>query len=385
MAKPWSGRTVHLEEPVYAVSENKRASMKDLLQSFQRHGTARISDLHLKTGLPPTYRVDGDLKVTNGNPLDAETMQALAANTLTEAELETLAKLRSVNCSHLVNNMRFRFNFFFDRNGLSTAIRALDTRIPQVEDVGFPNRVWEDIIQLRTGLVLLTGATGSGKSTTIASLLARIAAVRAVHIITLEDPIEYQIESKAGLISQRAIGRDVPNYERGLRDCLREDPDVIFVGEMTDAESATWTLTAAETGHLVFSSLHTRDTSGTITRLLDMYPANRTEEVANQFSLSLRYVLSQKLLPKAEGAGRVMAMEVLNNNFAVSNLIRQVRPEQIFSILQTQTRDVSEQRMVSMERCLANLVRRNQIHPFEAERACNHPQVLNDELQRDER
>lgn len=376
---------VHLEAAVYAVSDTKRVSLKDLLGSFQRHGTARISDLHLKTGLPPVFRVDGDLRTTGGNALDESTMLALAQNTLTEPELQTLAKHRSVNCSHLVNNMRYRFNWFYDRNGLAVAIRALDTRVPTVEEVGFPNRVWEDIIELRAGLVLLTGATGSGKSTTIASLLTRIAAVRACHIITLEDPIEYQLEGKLGLISQRAIGRDVPSYERGLRDCLREDPDVIFVGEMTDAESANWTLTAAETGHLVFSGLHTRDTAGTITRLLDMYPPSRTEEVANQLSLSLRYILSQKLLPKAEGSGRVLAMEVLNNNFAISNLIRQLKPEQVFSILQTQTRDAPEQRMISMERSLANLVRGNRVTLQEAERACNHPQVLADELQRDER
>jgi twitching motility protein PilT len=372
-----------LDEKIYAVSETKKVSLRELLGSFKRHGVARMTDLHLKTGKPPTYRVDGALNITSGRPLDRHTVQALARALLNEVELATLKKVRSVNSSHLIDGMRYRVNCFFDRSGLALAIRALDVRTPEIEWIGFPNGVWEDIIKLGQGLVLVTGTTGAGKSTTIAALINRIVKTRPCHVITLEDPIEYQFESDISLISQRAIGRDVLSYERGLRDCLREDPDVIFVGEMTDQDSATWTLTAAETGHLVFSGIHTRDAAGTITRILDMYPPHRTEDVSNQLSLALRYVVSQKLLQRADTPGRAVAMEILNNTYAVSNLIRQVKPEQIFTLLQTHTRDVPEQRMTTFERSLARLVRAGKISPAEAERSANHPQILADELARD--
>jgi twitching motility protein PilT len=369
-----------LDEKVYSLSDNKKASMRDLLSSFKRHGTARVTDLHLKTGAPPIYRVDGLLKKTSGKPVEHDELAGLAKSLLTEAEWEALLELRSINNSHLIEGKRFRVNCFHDRRGLALAIRALETATPQIEDIGFPNRVWEDVVALRQGLVLLTGATGAGKSTTIAALLDRIGKTRACHIITLEDPIEYELESELAVISQRAIGRDVPSYERGLRDCLREDPDVIFVGEMTDQESTNWVLTAAETGHLVFSSLHTRDAAGALTRVLDMYPTSRTDEIANQLSMGLSYVLSQKLVPRSDDRGRVLAMEVLHNNYAVSNVLRQVKPEQIYTIMQTQTRDEPGQRMCTMEKCLARLVRAGKVDRREAERSSNHPQLLSEEL-----
>jgi len=371
-----------LDRKVYTVNPGQVLSMGDLLKSFRRHGVSRVSDLHLKTGEPPIYRVDGALKRTNSPPIDPGTMEALAKSILNEAEFETLQKIRSVNNSRLVGNIRVRTNAFFDSDGLAMAIRALDIQVPEVEDIGFPNRVWEDICELRHGLVLVTGATGAGKSTTIASLINRIAQHRACRIITLEDPVEYRLKSREAIISQRAIGRDVPNFERGLRDCLREDPDIIFVGEMTDQESASWTMTAAETGHLVFSAIHTRDAAGTVTRLLDMYPVSRHEEVAHQLSLGLRYILAQKLLPRSVVKGRVPAMEILNNNYAVSNLIRQLKPEHIYSVMQTQTQDIPEQRMLTLERSLAALVGQGMIDAPEAERQANHVPVLIDELNR---
>jgi twitching motility protein PilT len=228
----------------------------------------------------------------------------------------------------------------------------------------------------------VTGTTGAGKSTTIAALLNYIANTRPCHIVTLEDPIEYELTGTTAMISQRAIGRDVPNYERGLRDCLREDPDVIFVGEMTDAESATWTLTAAETGHLVFSGIHTRDAIGTVTRVLDMYPPNRVEEVAHQLSLGLRYIISQKLLQREDRQGRVAVMEVLNNTYAVANLIRQIKPEHMYSLMQINSRDEPAQRMTTMERSLAHLVHKGIVARHEAERAANQTPAYEDELKR---
>lgn len=372
-----------LSEKIYSINDTKTVSMRELLQSFKRHGADRVTDLHLKVGSPPIYRLDGALKKTSGTPLDKATIETLARSLVDDEEWKVLEEHRSVNNSHLIDGLRFRINCFHDRMGLCMAIRALDMVMPTIEKIGFPNGVWQDIIELRQGLVLLTGATGSGKSTTIASLIAEIAKKRPCHIITLEDPIEYQLDSHEAIISQRALGRDVPSYERGVRDCLREDPDVIFVGEMSDPEAASWTLTAAETGHLVFSSLHTRDAPGVVTRLVDMYPPARAEEIANQLSLALRYVILQKLLPRRKGFGRVVAMEILHNNFGLSNLIRQQRPEQMFSLMQTQNRDVPAQRMCTLERSLAQLVRSGDISREEAMLAANHPPLLEDDLSRE--
>ena len=372
------------DEKHYAVSPERKLSVRDLLEYFAKHGSMRVSDLHMKAGVPPVYRVDGALQKMKAPPLEHETMHAIIKAFLSPAEWENFESKGSVDTSYITGTMQFRINCFHDNEGVAMAIRALDPTPPAVENVGFPNGVWQDIIKRQQGLVLMTGVTGAGKSTTIAALISRIAELRACRIITLEDPIEYRLTSKAAIISQREVGRDVPSFERGLRDCLREDPDVIFVGEMRDRESATWTLTAAETGHLVFSTLHTRDTRGTLTRLLDMFPTGQQDEVASQLSLGLAYVISQKLIPRADGQGRIVAMEILNNSYAVSNLIRVRKVEQLYSQLQSQTRDVTEQRMCTLERSLAQLVRAGKISPLEAERNANHAATFLDEMQRAE-
>ena len=369
---------------LYAISEHKVLSMHDLLEYFSRHGSMRVSDLHLKVGSPPIYRVDGDLQKLKGPPADRETIEALARTLISENEWQTLQDNRSVDSSHITETMQFRLNCFYENDGLAIAIRALESDPPKVEEIGFPNSVWQDIVRKQHGLVLVTGITGAGKSTTIASLINRIAETRPCRVFTLEDPIEYKLTSKAAMISQREVGRDVPSFERGLRDCLREDPDVIFVGEMRDREATAWTLTAAETGHLVFSTLHTRDVRGSITRILDMFPDGQQDEVSNQLSLGLSHVLSQKLIPRANGNGRVVAMEILNNTYAVSNLIRLVKLEQIYTQLQSRTKDVPEERMMTLERSLARLVRSGEVTPSEAEKWANHPKAFLDELQQDD-
>ena len=301
---------------------------------------------------------------------------------LGEGDWQRLADHRSADSSYITENMQFRLNTFHDNDGLAIAVRALDDNPPAVEDIGFPNDVWRDIVTKQHGLVLLTGITGAGKSTTIASLINHIAETRPCRIITLEDPIEYRLTSKAAMISQREVGRDVQSFERGLRDCLREDPDVIFVGEMRDRESTSWTLTAAETGHLVFSTLHTRDVRGTVTRVLDMFPSNQQDEISSQLSLGLSHILCQKLIPRADGQGRVVAMEILNNTYGVANLIRLAKVEQIYSILQSRTRNLPDERMMTLERSLALLVRSGKVTPLEAEKWANHPNSFVDEMQR---
>ncbi|MFQ5428900.1 MAG: type IV pilus twitching motility protein PilT [Phycisphaerae bacterium] len=369
-----------LETEVYDVGSDRKLSMLDLLDYFAKAGSMRVSDLHLKVNSPPVYRMDGMLQKMKGPPLDAPTVRALAESLLSDSELEVLERNRSADSSCFTERMQFRLNCFFENDGLAVAIRALEAAPPPVESIGFPNDVWRDIIAKQQGLILVTGITGAGKSTTIASLLDRIAETRACRIITLEDPVEYRLQSQAALISQREVGRDVPSYERGLRDCLREDPDVIFVGEMRDRDSTTWTLTAAETGHLVFSTLHTRDARGTITRVLDMFPPNQQDEVASQLSLGLSHIISQKLVPRSDGSGRVVAMEVLNNIYSVANLIRLSKTEQVYSQLQTRTKNTPAERMVTLERSLANLAKGGVVTPLEAEKWANNPTAFIEEM-----
>jgi len=373
-----------VNDKVYRFSEDRLYSMQDLLDYFLQRGAMRVSDLHLKVKSPPTYRIDGQLQRLKGTPLDKQTIETLASSLLSEADLARLKQNRSVDSSYITDNLQFRLNCFHDNDGLAVAIRALSSTIPTVEEIGFPNGVWRDIISRQQGLVLVTGITGAGKSTTIASLIDRVAAERACRIITLEDPIEYRLHSHAALISQREVGRDVPSFERGLRDCLREDPDVIFVGEMRDRESTSWTLTAAETGHLVFSTLHTRDARGTVTRVLDMFPPSRQDEVAAQLSLGLRWVICQKLIPRGDGEGRAMAMEILNNTYAIANMIRLRKLEQMYTQLQTKIKDVPAERMTTMERSLAQLVRAGTVAPLEAERWAEDRNAFLDEMQRAE-
>ncbi len=369
-----------IEEKTYAVDADRILSMRDLLKYFAEHGSLRVSDLHLKVKCPPIYRVDGMLQRMKGTPLTPETVRALAESLLSEIELEHLDRHRSVDSSCMSEKTQFRLNCFYENDGLAIAIRGLEASALDVEKIGFPNGVWRDIVARQQGLVLVTGITGSGKSTTIASLIDRVSQTRPCRIITLEDPIEYRLKSQSGIISQREVGRDVPGFERGLRDCLREDPDVIFVGEMRDRESTSWTLTAAETGHLVFSTLHTRDVRGTVTRILDLFPPSQHDEVASQLSLGLSHIISQKLIPRADGTGRVVAMEVLNNIYAVSNLIRLGKTEQLYSQLQTRTKDIPTERMRTLERSLAELTRSGVITPLEAEKWANNQSAFLEEM-----
>ena len=371
-----------IETPVYTGATGQRVSMLGLLGYFAQRGSMRVSDLHLKVGCPPVYRIDGQLQRLDGPDLTADNVQAMTKSLLSADELAQLDSRRSVDSSHVDPKMQFRLSCFHDNDGLCIAIRALASSPPEIERIGFPNDVWRDIVDAKQGLVLVTGITGAGKSTTIASLVAMIARVHACRIITLEDPIEYRLTSDKAVVSQREVGRNVPSFARGLRDCLREDPDVIFVGEMRDRDSASWTLTAAETGHLVFSTLHTRDTRGTITRLLDLFPPSRQDEIACQLSLGLRCVISQKLIPRCDGNGRVAAMEVLNNTAAVANLIRMSKLEQLYTQLQTKTKDTPAERMTSMERSLARLVRQGQVTPLEAEKWADNRAAFADEMQR---
>ena len=363
---------------VYPVND-QLLSTRDLLTRFvdpEHHlnGLSRFSDLHLKTGEVATYRYDGDLApIAGGVPLTQQICEKLVFPLLNPKQIELLQAdpPTDIDASwewpdHKTN---FRLNVFHDREGLSAVLRVLPTDIPEVEQIGFPSdRVWQEVCGLSQGLVLVTGQTGTGKSTTIAAMLKQINRTRRVRVITLEDPIEYILKSDRALFSQREVNRHVGSFAQGLRSALREDPDIIYVGEMRDPETAALALTAAETGHLVFSTLHTRDTRSAITRIIDMFPAERTKEVATQLSLSLHSVMCGKLLSRV-GGGRILAMEVLKNTTPVSNLIRSAAVHQIQSLIETGMKDG----MNTLDHHLQLLLNSGEITREEAMLAANDP------------
>jgi twitching motility protein PilT len=368
---------------VYATESLGQLSILDMLTYFEEHGAMRVSDLHIKVGAPPVYRIDGNLVKLKGATVTPEVAKRLIYPLLTNVNVQKFQEEHSVDCSYRHRSLQFRINVFQENDGMAAAIRALSLDVPKVEEIGFPNNVWEDVINRKHGLVLLTGITGAGKSTTIASLIGRISEKRACRIITVEDPIEYIFQQRYSIVSQREVGRDVRSFHAGLKEMMREDPDVIFVGEMRDPETITMTLMASETGHLVFSTLHTRDATGTVTRILDYFPAGRQAEVRNQLSLGLAYIISQKLVPKKDGTGRLAAMEILNNNYACANLMRVGKVEQLYSQLQTKTRNKPDEKMITMEKHLAMLVKQEKVELLEAKKWANNVNVFVDCMSRD--
>ncbi|MFZ0033551.1 MAG: PilT/PilU family type 4a pilus ATPase [Sedimentisphaerales bacterium] len=369
---------------VYSTENLGKWSILDMLAYFEEKGAMRVSDLHIKVGVPPVYRIDGDLVKLKGLTVTDEVAKQLIYPLLSNENLSKIQGQYSVDSSYRFGSLQFRINIFKENDGICAAIRALSLHIPKVETIGFPNNAWEDIIDRKQGLVLVTGITGAGKSTTIASLIDRISEKHASRIITIEDPIEYIYQQKHSIISQREIGKDVSSFIDGLRAMLREDPDIIFVGEMRDPETIAMTLMAAETGHLVFSTLHTRDATGTITRILDYFPSGRQSEVQNQLSLGLAYIVCQKLIPKKDGKGRLVAMEILNNrNYACANLIRTGKIEQLYSQMQTKTKDRPDEKMITMEKHLAMLVKEDKVDLLEAQKWANNILTFTDIMKRD--
>jgi twitching motility protein PilT len=370
------------DHPVYKVGD-RLVGIHDLLRRFAdpayvKDGIPRLSDLHLKVGETARYRLDGDLfKLEGGAPLDENVVRALLFPLLREDQAARLASGLTADVDAAYEwretQQNFRINAFHDRNGLACAIRVLPTAVPPIERIGFPDdRTWRELATLGQGLVIVTGITGSGKSTTIASLIHHVNATRSLRIITLEDPIEYIIASKRSLISQRELGRHLPAFHDGLRSALREDPDIIFVGEIRDPETAALALTAAETGHLVLTTLHTRDAKGAITRLVDLFPPDRSRDLCSQISFALSHVIAQKLVARADGAGRRVAMEVLKNIPAVANQIRTGNWHQIHSTLETHSKDG----LMTLERHLLTLVETGEITREEAARSANDPSIL---------
>ncbi|MGL6016385.1 MAG: type IV pilus twitching motility protein PilT [Selenomonadaceae bacterium] len=302
-------------------------------KTLQAAVTAGASDLHLSPGSPPALRIDGRLHYLEQPLITADLMADVFRTIAGEQELSEFTEYNETDFAYMEEARRFRINAFRHQRGISLAIRILAAEIPQLEDLGQPPGLMR-LLQRRHGLLLVTGATGSGKSTTLAAIIDGFNRTQALHIVTLEDPIEYLHPHRHSIIEQREAGRDFKSFPAALRSALREDPDVIMVGELRDAPTIQTALTAAETGHLVLATLHTADTSEAVLRLTGMFPSHQQEQIRLQLSLVLIGITSQQLLPKKVGPGRVCAVEVLQAVPAIRNLIREGRPQHIFSQLQ---------------------------------------------------
>ena len=299
---------------------------------------AKASDVHFTLGRPPVYRVDGILKSIEGERLTPKVMEELLMPLMDVRHRGELQENGQTDFAYAIPGVgRFRVNVFKQRGTLASVMRCLPFNIPEPEDLGIPAEVVE-MTSRKRGLVLVTGPTGSGKSTTLASLLHVINRTYPYHIITLEDPIEYLHRHDRSIVNQREIGSDSTDYGQALRAALREDPDVILVGEMRDLETISTAITAAETGHLVFSTLHTIGANQTIDRIIDVFPPDQQQQIRIQLASVLECIVSQQLLKRADGSGRVAALEVLFANNAIRNLIREGKTYQIPSIMQTSKR-----------------------------------------------
>lgn len=293
----------------------------------------RASDVHLVCALPPKYRVDGAITDLDSVPLTPQQCLDLARE-LAGEDFPALEAVGELDLAKTIAGVRCRLNLFRQQGTYSAAIRLLNDHIPALEELGLPEAV-QEFTAYSQGLVLITGETGSGKSTTLAALLDRINHTQALHILTLEDPVEYIYTPDRCLINQREIGRDTQSFANGLRAALREDPDVILVGEMRDLDTIQTALTAAETGHLVFGTVHTNSAADSVDRIVDVFPAERQQQIRLQLSMTLKAVLSQQLLPRANQPGRVLACEVMKTDDAIRNLIREGKTPQIQNAIQT--------------------------------------------------
>ena len=315
------------------------------------------SDLHLAAGVPPVLRVDGQLLATNYEVLSDFEAQRMVYAILNDEEIRAFETDYELDCSYQLKGIsRFRVNVYRDRGAVAAAFRVIPSKIPTVRELGLP-MVLEDLSRRPRGLVLVTGPTGSGKSTTLAAMIGQVNNERSVHIITIEDPIEYLHTHRRSLINQRELGADTRGFPEALKHALRQDPDVILVGEMRDLETMALAITAAETGHLVFSTVHTNSAAQTVDRIVDVFPPGQQEQIRIQLSNNIEAVLSQQLMARAGTPGRIAAMEIMIASPAIRNLIREAKAHQITSLIQTS----AHLGMQTMDQCLRDLYQRGLI------------------------
>ena len=330
----------------------------------------QASDLHLSAGLPPMIRVHGDVRRLNVEPLDHKQVFGMLYDIMSDAQRKRYEEHLELDFSFEIEGLaRFRVNAFNQARGAAGALRTIPSRILTLNELGTP-KIFADLALKPRGLVLVTGPTGSGKSTTLAAMLDHLNLSRQAHVITVEDPIEFIHESKQCLINQREVGPHTLSFANALRSALREDPDAILVGEMRDLETIRLALTAAETGHLVFGTLHTSSAAKTIDRVVDVFPAAEKEMVRAMLSESLVAVISQTLCKLKDGSGRVAAHEIMIATSAIKNLIRENKIAQMYSSIQTG----QSLGMQTLDQNLADLVRRNVVSPAEARSKAKIPE-----------
>ncbi|MCT4595186.1 MAG: type IV pilus twitching motility protein PilT [Anaeromicrobium sp.] len=307
----------------------------NIIDLLKKTVEAKASDLHITVAVPPVIRVNGNLERLDEKSLCPEDTISLAEELLTERQLEDLQEKGEIDISFSNPGLgRFRVNVYKQRGSYGIAVRSVALNIPTIEELGFPP-VIRELSRKQRGLILVTGPTGSGKSTTLASMIDSINKERSSHILTLEDPIEYLHKHNKSIVNQREIGNDSHSFANALRAALRQDPDVILVGEMRDLETISIAITAAETGHLVLSTLHTIGAAKTIDRIIDIFPSNQQQQIRVQLSTVLEGIVSQQLLEKADGSGRVASLEIMTATTAIRNLIREGKTHQLQSSIQT--------------------------------------------------
>ncbi len=354
-----------------ASGEPTQVPISELLEHVLKLGA---SDLHITAGTAPTVRVNGALRrLSQYAELEPEELQRMVYSILTQKQRERLEQELELDVSYsLPGKARFRVNVYFQRDAMGAAFRLIPFEITDIGGLGLPPQV-EEFARLPRGLVLVTGPTGSGKSTTLASLVDVVNSEKDLHIMTVEDPIEFLHKHKRAIVNQREVGQDTHSFAQALKHVLRQDPDVILVGEMRDLETISTALTAAETGHLVFATLHTQDAPQTIDRVIDVFPPSQQQQIRVQLASTLQGVMTQQLLPTADGQGRTVAVEVLVATPAVRNLIREAKVHQIYSAMQAG----GKFGMQTMDHSLVGLVRANKISYETALAACHNAEELN--------
>ncbi len=345
----------------------------DFAEVLTKMAEERASDVHLSPGFRPAIRVRGRIvPLEEYERLSPQQTRDTVYSLLNDEQRKRFESRKQLDLAYAVPGVaRFRVNCFFQRGSISAAFRRIPHQIPKLDELGLP-RVLEDLTRKPRGLVLVTGPTGSGKSTSLAAMLDIINEEREEHMLTIEDPIEFLHQHKRCIVNQREIGADAEDFSTALKAALREDPDVILVGEMRDLETMSTALTAAETGHLVFATLHTQSTAQTVDRIIDIFPAEQQAQVRMQLSVGLQGIVTQQLLPTVDGAGRVVATEVLIPTPAVRNLIREGKTHQIYSAIQTS----GSIGMQTMDAHLAQLVRLGRVSRQLAEQRASVPEEL---------
>lgn len=337
------------------------------------------SDLHLTVGVPPQLRINKEMVPTNFSPLTKEDTEKLVYSILNSDQIKKFEETKELDFSFGVSGIgRFRINIFRQRGSIGAAIRLVPFEIPSFEELGLSPEVIISLIERTKGLILVTGPAGSGKSTTLAAMVDYINRTRRCHIISIEDPIEYLHSHKKSIVNQRELGEDTNSFAEALKHVLRQDPDVVLIGEMRDLETISAVLTVAETGHLVMTTLHTPDAAQSINRIVDVFPPYQQSQVRSQLSLILIGVISQQLLPRADGGGLVLAKEIMIVTPAIQNLIRENQIEQIYSHLQMGTK----LGMCTMNASLAELVKQSLITPEVALSRSTNPKELEKMLEK---